>query len=177
MIRRLPARTKRLFDTKRLFKSATQSTDPDFRIGYRRNAIVIGTSVPYADKHLQTTKGDYTHTFRFGPQEKQRLIERVKKPDEARVAKIRKLRYIRNFDGDMITTSAGTGRKRMSDKEYNKRLYNARSFYVLWNWAEKRYPITCNIPKRTWFRQMPEEVKTAIIIMVKFDLLAGMRQR
>lgn len=156
---------KRLWDTRRLFKSATQSTDPDFRISHRRNSITIGTSVPYADKHLQTTKGDYARTFEFGSLEKKRLIERVPRPDETRVAKIRKSRYNK------------WGKKAMSDRAFNEKMNNARPFYVLWNWAEKRYPVTSNIPKRTWIRAMPEEVKSSIVILVKLDLLMKMGKK
>lgn len=163
-----------LKDTRRLYKSVTNADDRNFRILVRGNAIVFGTDVPYADKHLY---GRYA-TFKLGSTERRRLRERVPPPGkgEGGAASIMSPRYGKISISEVEERpSFGAKLKRIKKKigseEYERRRNNARAYYVLLGWAKKNYPLRTRLPIRNWYRALPSEMVVFFVEIIWMDLM------
>lgn len=140
-----------------LYKGVTDSTNKNFRVSIRRNAIVIGTDVPYADKHLFGK----SQSFEFGSTEKARLKQRVPPPPASSLKSSARKRL----------------KKKIGSEEFRRRQQNDRAYYVIFNWAKKKYPITKTLPHRSWIVKIPEDIRSFFSDVIQKDFMASARAK
>lgn len=141
-----------------LYKGVTDSTNKNFRVMIRRNAIVIGTDVPYADKHLFGK----SQTFVFGETEQTRLKQRVPPPPVGMTPK---------------TAARQRLKKKIGLGEFRRRQQNERAYYIIFNWAKKKYPITKTLPHRSWIVKIPEDIRSFFSDVIQKDFMASARAK